>query len=227
MRNKIGNLLWGLFFITIGIGVIGNLLELWSYTIFFDGWWTCFIIIPSVISMVQNKISIGNVIGLAAGILLLLGAQGIISHNAAVKIIFALLFILLGIKIIFLSKTKSEPKKTAQPAAGGTANTYTAILGGQNIVLPHEPFYGANLISAFGGIELNLRDAIIDHDVVINVTAVFGGINIYMAPNVNVSVSGVPIVGSISNKAAPAADAENRPTVHVTGVCMFGGVDIK
>ena len=46
MKKTLTNFLWGLFFIIIGIGFLGEALNLWNFELFFPGWWTLFIIIP-------------------------------------------------------------------------------------------------------------------------------------------------------------------------------------
>lgn len=65
MRKNVANILWGLFFIGIGVGLIGNVLGFWDFSVFFKGWWTLFIIIPALVSMVQSGIRLGNLIVLA------------------------------------------------------------------------------------------------------------------------------------------------------------------
>ena len=69
MRNKFSNALWGLFFIVIGLGIAGNVLGIWDVEVFFDGWWTLFIIIPCFISMIQSGFGTGSTIGFIIGVL--------------------------------------------------------------------------------------------------------------------------------------------------------------
>ncbi len=78
----------------------------------------------------------------------------------------------------------------------------------------------------FGGVELDLREAIIEEDIVINATVAFGGIDISVPGNVNVKVSNIPIFGGVSNKAGRTYN-ESLPTIYVNSTCMFGGIDIK
>ena len=70
------------------------------------------------------------------------------------------------------------------------------------------------------------RRAQIDQDCLIEASAVFGGIDIYVPTNVNVKVSSDSVFGGVSNKAPYFRDA-NAPTIYIKGSCMFGGVDIK
>ena len=55
-------------------------------------------------------------------------------------------------------------------------------------------------------------------------SAIFGGIDIFVPDNINVKVSSNCIFGGISNKTSVHKDA---PTIYISGTCMFGGVEIK
>lgn len=86
-------------------------------------------------------------------------------------------------------------------------------------------FEGAELTAVFGGAECDLRNAIIPNDCVIQVCSVFGGIDILVPENVNVKVNSTSIFGGVSNKTS--LNKENTVTLYVSGLCLFGGVDIK
>ena len=75
MKSK----LWGIVLIILGVIFGLNALNLTNIDIFFDGWWTFFIIIPSFINMFNNKERTGSFIGLIIGILLLLSCQDFLS----------------------------------------------------------------------------------------------------------------------------------------------------
>lgn len=53
--NNFNKVLWGIVFITIGIVIGLNALEITSINLFFRGWWTLFIIIPCVIGLFDTK----------------------------------------------------------------------------------------------------------------------------------------------------------------------------
>ena len=48
-------IIWGIAIIALGVIFGGNALGLFTLDIFFDGWWTLFIIIPSAISLITDK----------------------------------------------------------------------------------------------------------------------------------------------------------------------------
>ena len=80
-----------------------------------------------------------------------------------------------------------------------------------------------------GAIDLNLRNAIISEDVYINVTAIMGGIDIYVPANVRVVTDGCStIMGGIDvNTTYANFQTADTPRVIITGTCIMGGIDIQ
>lgn len=229
MRNKIGNILWGIAFIVVGLGFAGNVLFHWNFSIFFSGWWTLFIIVPCVISIIQNGFGWFNTIGTIFGVLLLLSRllPGIFGGISLGGLIFPLILVGVGLSILFGHRfSNRKVYARLEGEANGEFPDYSAVFGGRSVMCAHEKFVGASLSAVFGGVDLNLRDAIIDGDVMIKANAVFGGIDIFLPPNVNVKVNCTPLFGGVSNKTVPNAGSDT-PTVYITGNCMFGGIELK
>ena len=165
MRNKLGNVLWGLAFIVAGVGVAGNVAGLWNFNLFFNGWWTLFIIIPCLISMVQNGVNTGNIIGLVIGALLLFDAQNIIPRNLVGKMIFPIILVLIGLSIIFKGNDNkyinSKNKVHQTNTAGNGFINAVGIFWGSEVRPTNEKVTGATATAIFGGVDLDLRNAII------------------------------------------------------------------
>lgn len=250
-RNRASNILWGLAFIIIGIGFAGKAFNMWDFNLFFDGWWSLFIIIPCAIGIITNGPRSGNIVGLIIGLILLLVAQDIIRWSTIGNLIVPLILVIIGLGFIFRNNSQHhncdsmefndfvEPNVnhadpnfstntgSTQNAGGqGTFQDISAIFSGRKVTYQNETFVGANINSIFGGAELDLRNAYINGHVDINVTAVFGGTTIFIPDNVRVEVTGVPIFGGVDNK-APNPIGDVRGVLHIHTTCMFGGVEIK
>ena len=65
--RKFGNILWGLVFIAVGLILGLNATGITDINLFFDGWWTIFIIVPCFIGLFRDRDKIGNLIGLLIG----------------------------------------------------------------------------------------------------------------------------------------------------------------
>lgn len=227
MRNKVGNIILGLILVAIGVLYAGNALFHWNFTIFFPGWWTLFIIIPCFVNVVKSGVNAGNAIGLTLGVLLLLGQQPFVDSSVMWSLMIPAILIVGGLAILFGGSHKNRAIRAqyAKASKDGLPQ-YTAVFSGQNLIHPHESFSGASILAVFGGVDLDLRSAIIDHDIVIRASSVFGGSTIMVPSNVKVVVTVTPVFGGVDNK-VPGSSEEGAPTVFVDSTCVFGGVEIR
>ena len=226
--KKIENVLWGIVLIIVGVIIGGNALGITNIDIFFDGWWTLFIIIPCFIGVIKDQEKTGSTIGLLIGIALLLGCQNILNFELIWKLAFPTILVVIGLSMIFKdtlgSKVNEEIKKISKNR--NNVNECCATFSGQNIKIENEKFTGADLTAVFGGVKYDLRNAIIESDIVINASSTFGGIEIYVPENVKVKTKSTAIFGGVENKAKTKAD-ENGHTIYVNGTVLFGGVEVK
>ena len=88
--NNFKNIIWGIVLVTIGIIFGLNELNITNINIFFDGWWTLFIIVPCVIGLFNDDEKTGSIIGILIGIILLLGCQAIITFDLVWKLMLPL-----------------------------------------------------------------------------------------------------------------------------------------
>ena len=226
--KKFGNVLWGIVLIVIGLIVGGNALGITNINIFFDGWWTLFIIIPCFIGIFKENEKTGNLIGLLIGVALLLACQDILDFDLIWKLAFPAILVAIGLSIIFKDalggKVSSEIKKLNEKRNG--ENSYCATFAGQNVNFDGEKFTGADLTAVFGGVKCDLRNAIIDSDVVINASSTFGGIEIFVPSDVKIKIKSTPIFGGVENK-VNTKTTENSHTIYINSTAVFGGVEIK
>lgn len=226
--KKIENVLWGIVLIIVGVIIGGNALGITNINIFFNGWWTFFIIIPCFIGVIKDQEKTGSTIGLLIGIALLLGCQNILNFELIWKLAFPTILVVIGLSMIFKdtlgSKVNEEIKKISKNR--NNVNECCATFSGQNIKIENEKFTGADLTAVFGGVKYDLKNAIIESDVVINASSTFGGIEIYVPENVKVKTKSTAIFGGVENKAKTKAD-ENGHTIYVNGTVLFGGVEVK
>ena len=226
--KRFGKVLWGIALIIRGLIIGGNALGITNINIFFEGWWTLFIIIPCFIGLFKDNEKTGSIIGLLIGVALLLGCQDILDFDLIWKLAFPAILVIIGLSIIFKDtlggKVSSEIKKLNEKRNG--ENSYCATFSGQNVKFDGEKFTGADLTAVFGGVKCDLKNAIIESDVVINTSSIFGGIEIYVPSNVKIKIKSMPIFGGVENKANTKAD-ENSHTIYINGTAIFGGVEIK
>ena len=229
--KQIKPIIWGIAIIALGIIFGGNALGLFNLDIFFDGWWTLFIIIPSVVSLITDKDKIMSLGFIAVGVILLLAAQDVFSYDVAWKVILAVFLVAAGlsiiIKSIFHSKNDQEvAKKVAEATKDGkTMDSQFAAFSGSDRVYKDEVFAGSNVSAIFGGVNLDLRNAKFEKDTVIKAFALFGGIDIKVPEDVKVKLKSGFIFGGISDDRKSASE-KGKYTIYIDAAGGFGGVTI-
>ena len=198
------NLFWGILLIVVGILFLGRNMDWWDFSIFFDGWWTLFLIVPSVISLI-----------LVLGVLMLLASQEVIEWRTIWKVFVPLIIIVIGLAIIFANRKAKEKRVRAN------AKEYVAIFSGVDEVI-NKIESDFKITAVFGGVELDMRDVTLDSDLVIDCFTLFGGIDIRLPKNVKVEVNGLPIFGGVENKYRN----DGKVIVYINHTTIFGGVDL-
>ena len=219
------SIIWGLALIIIGVILGLNALDVIDFNIFFNGWWTLFIIVPSFIGLFTDDNKTGSIIFLIIGVLLLLGCQDIIEFKLLAKLIVPIIIILVGLSLILnnaLNKNINESIENIN-SKSKSKEEYNAVFSGQKLKLTEE-FDGTTLNAIFGGIELDLRNSIIKEDVVIKTNAIFGGVDIILPDNVKVKIKSNSVFGGVDNK---KKNDDSEITVYIDATCVFGGIDIK
>ena len=226
MKSK--NIIWGLVLVAIGAILALNAVGLTDIDLFFDGWWTLFIIVPCAVGLVSQRSKTGNLIGLAIGVLLLLACQDILRFDLIWKLAIPVLIVAIGLRLIFRDAFDLRAREAARKLKeeGVCLNESCAIFSGQTLDFTGQTFRGAELNAIFGGIKCDLRAALIPEDAAIQVCSVFGGVDVFVPEDVNVKVSSNSIFGGVSNK-RKGTQQEGAVTVYITGNCIFGGVEIK
>ena len=226
MKNKSIGILIGLALILLGIGFAGNNFNIWYFDPLFSGWWTLFIIVPCLLKIFQEGYNLGAIIGLLFGIALLLIAQDVINYEFISKLIFPGLLVLVGIRLLF-SKSSNNIRTKLESVGIAGQKDYNATFSGLKASFNNgEEFKGAVVNAIFGGVELDLRSAMINQDVVIDCTAVFGGIEIFVPQNVSVQHVGTSIFGGVTNHTKNLQGQSNF-TIYIKNTCLFGGVEIR
>lgn len=224
-------IIWGIAIIALGIIFGGNALGLFTLDIFFDGWWTLFIIIPSLVSLFTDKEKLMNLGFLAAGIILLLAAQKVFDYDVAWKVILAVFLVIAGLTIIikstFHNKNDQEVARKIKEAEeeDKPLDSQIAVFSGSDRVYNDETFQGAFLTAVFGGVNLNLKKAKFTNDTIIKAFTLFGGVNIIVPNDVKVKLKSGFIFGGFSDDRKNPTE-KGKYTIYIDAAGGFGGVTI-
>ncbi len=104
--------------------------------------------------------------------------------------------------------------------------TAVAILAGVNRGSNSTAFRGGELAAFMGGCEIDLRQAAINGEAVIDVFAMWGGIEIRVPEGWRVIGRVTPILGAFDDTTRPPQGATTH-TLVIRGVVLMGGVEVK
>ena len=225
MKNK-SNILWGIVLIIIGIIWGINSLGIVHINIFFKGWWTLFIIVPSIIGIVKNAREFSNYVWLFLGVVLLLCTRGILSFELIRKLLLPAILVIIGISFIFKNITSEKISKKMKNIDTDGMEIYVASFSENKIKLTGDEFKNANLDSTFGSIKFDISQCNIDEDKIIKISAIFAGVEVIVPQNVDVKVKSTNIFGGTSNKIKEKKSNEKH-TIYIESFAMFGGVTIR
>ena len=104
----------------------------------------------------------------------------------------------------------------------------TSIFGGAKKIVISKNFKGGDLVSIFGGTELDLSQADFTGGAVIELTTIFGGTKLLVPSNWAVKSEAVTIFGGIEDKRRMQTITEaTDKTLYIRGTVIFGGIEIK
>lgn len=125
----------------------------------------------------------------------------------------------------------SSPRTPTHPSnesvSASDSKTTVAIFSGTELKGHFTAARHHHVMAVFGGVEIDLRHAVIPTDgTTIDVLAVFGGVDILVPPDINVTTSGIGVLGGFSSHDNKIPDPY-APTVHIRGIAVFGGVEVR
>jgi hypothetical protein len=112
--------------------------------------------------------------------------------------------------------------------SSGRGGRIVAIFGGVTRKGPWHADPVMNVLTVFGGAELDFREAVLPgKEVVLNATCVMGGVEIVVPPEMRVVDNGIAILGGreITGNSGEAATPES-PVLRIEGACVLGGIEV-
>lgn len=89
-------------------------------------------------------------------------------------------------------------------------------------------FQGGEIVNIFGGTNINLIQADIQHPVVITVFQLFAGMKIIVPPHWKIQSDMVSVFGEVDDRRfTHGIPQDDQKIVHIKGTSIFGGVTIK
>ena len=105
----------------------------------------------------------------------------------------------------------------------------TAIFGGFERRVLTQSFRGGELTAIFGGFDVDLRHAALsDNQARVDVFVLFGGGELKVPEGWEIANRATSIMGAVGDKTYHGAEPkEGRPRLVITGLTLFGGLEVK
>lgn len=238
VRKTLNRIVFGLLFIGAGVGYICKFAGICpNFTIFFPGWWTLFIIVPMILSIINDGPGIFNISFLLLGVALLLSndAYNIIEFRQFIWVALAALLIIIGVRIICAPMIRRARYNRTLRSAQKSGTYYSEPAGKKKYSYSFacatesyggRVFEGASISVNFGSMTFDLREAIFNCDTVLDISSAFGEVNILLPDSVNIKLNSSSFLGGVNNRHRNSEEG-GLPTVIINAGASFGVVNIK
>lgn len=221
---KTSNVMWGFVFILVGCILGVNALGIAHINIFFDGWWTLFIIVPAFINIFKDDDKEAAFVWLMVGVILLLACNDYISFDLVWKLALPAVLVLIGISIMFKDRVEKEVRvKIKESKKDADRKTICATFQ-EKIEKADKKAEEVSLETIFASMKYDMRDVEVKKDMVIKTSTVFGSTKIIAPKGVAVKVSASGIFKDTINK-VKGKDA--KYTIYVDASTVFGSVIVS
>jgi hypothetical protein len=187
--------------------------------------WPASLIGVGVLKLLQSREGLGG--GFGGFVFTVVGTWLLLEQSAVVTLSFwdmwPTLLVFFGGFLVW--QGLSAPR--VRPVATDLVNTVraTAVLGGL-VQGSHSPaFRGGQVTAIMGGCEIDLRRAAIDGEAVVELFALWGGIEIRVPDDWSVVSQIVPVLGGVEDKTSPPQGAARHRLI-LRGFVIMAGVEI-
>lgn len=211
----------GVIIIFIGIGMLIDQMSVWSFWGTLGDWWPIILVIIGVVNLTKNPTSLTfGIVVTAIGLLLLASNLDLIPLTFW-DMFWPVMLILLGIALLSRYQGKRKSKFNDE------LDIFTVFSGAEER-LTIDDFRGGSVFTVFGGSEIDLSESMMAPEgAKLELTAIFGGIELIVPSDWNVRTKGIPFLGALSNSTHKDYSADViAPILNINYTAIFGGIEV-
>lgn len=229
--NKRNNKQWfGVFLIIIGMLFLANTFELpipdWVIS------WPMLIIGIGLYSGIASKFRDWSwLIMITIGFIFII--DDITGRDIKVfSILIPAVMIYYGIKFLAKSNKKVHiydeiTGEITEHAMDGDKLSMVAVFAGNKKIVVSKNFKGGEIVSVFGGNEINLMNADFEGSIKLEIVSVLGGTKLIVPSNWQIKTEMVSVFGGFDDKRNQINLTTSTKELIIEGVNIFGGIDIR
>lgn len=214
----------GLLFLAGGIVYLGEQFGFWSFSIFSPGWWSIFLIVPAIFSMIDVGFRFSNCVVLLLGAYFILDANDWIDYRLTTGAIFSLLCMIFGMKLIIGSKSVYKDKEHSHvEAKDGIKNIHTNACFSNKRIRAKGIVNSLDAQCIFGTQLIDLSEADVHDMQYCTIDNVFGSVDVIVRDDINFVVKHENIFGSCEIQDEPAGIYD----LYIKTSCVFGKIRLR
>lgn len=232
MRHQRAGVLFGSVVLAVGVILLLNQQGILDAAQIFPFFWPVVFLAGGLLSLTRSTASGGRVWGgilTTAGILMFLDRLGYARFSF--HALWPLVLIGVGLTLVWRTLEGNAPASSgSSPVPDANLVNQFAAFGGGELKSDAKDFRGGEVLTVFGGYQVDLRKAAIARSpAILHANAMFGGIEIRVPRTWRVVLDGLPLLGGYSDE-TEHPDAQGGapvPELIVKGFASFGGVVVK
>jgi predicted membrane protein len=218
-------LLMGLFIIAAGLLFTLDNLGL-AHADDYLRYWPIALVAIGLLKLWQSREGVGSAFG--GLVFTLAGMWLLLEQLAVIRISFQdmwpMLLVIFGAYLVW--QGVSGRRRPAAISDSTSTISGMAILGGVSRGSNSREFRGGDLTAILGGCEIDLRQAAINGEAIIDIFAMWGGIELKVPEDWSVESRVTPLLGGVEDKTRPPQGASAHRLL-LRGFAIMGGVEIK
>lgn len=166
------------------------------------------------------------------GVMVLVGAVWFLNNLGLMwfdrRLVLPIAIIAVGILLLFrtIERQRFDGTRTG-PLTSDPAISAWTMFGGVKRKIDSKDLVAVDAFALFGGVDLDLRPAVVLEQANIEANAIFGGIDIKVPQGWTVELTGVGIFGGYEDKTLHPPSTQPGPRIVVSGIALFGGVSVR
>lgn len=212
----------GIGFITLGVFALLGSFGVIDASALWSMYWPLGLVLAGALVWLSNRSSwLWAVILAGAGVVAFINI-----HTAATFNIWGLFWpaVLVAVGLSILGRGARSHVAGDQTTADHSDQF--AMLSGSEHRVTSKDYKGGKVTAVMGGVELDLRDAVIKKQAVLDVFVLVGGIEVKIPAGVRVKSNVGAILGGVETKSDSKA-GKDAPLLILTGSTALGGVEVK
>lgn len=219
MNKQFTRTIAGTAILAVGVLALLNALNIANLHDIFRDWWPLVVILVGILVFINHPRQFAWPLAIvAAGVLLQLRELGVLTFSPQ-QLFWPIVIIAVGLSILV------NRSFTHKGVSKKDLDDVTALLSGSTTHSESKNYKGGKVSAIMGGVDIDLRDAVIKDEATINVFAFWGGITLKVPEGWTVKSKITPIAGGVDIKTKPAGS--NAPVLYLAGDVVMGGVDVK